>query len=64
MRFAMTAKTIARCNAEDKDLTDLTLMNIKKVTRYRKDGTSELEKMVEKMRIAAKSEPKLEVHDV
>ncbi|KAI5795544.1 ribosomal protein L17, partial [Geopyxis carbonaria] len=46
MRFAMTAKTVARCQAEDKDLNDLTLKNIRKVTRFRKDGEKELEKMV------------------
>lgn len=46
MRFAMTAATIARCAEEDKDLTDLTLTNIKKVTQFRKDGETALEKMV------------------
>lgn len=50
MRFAMTAATIARCTKEDKDLNELTLHNIKKVTRFRKDGEMELEKMVEKLK--------------
>jgi len=50
MRFALTAKTIARCQKEDKDLNDLTLKNIRKVTRFRGDGESELEKMVEKLK--------------
>ncbi|KAL7270513.1 54S ribosomal protein L8, mitochondrial [Rhizina undulata] len=49
MRFAMTAKTLARCKAEDKDLTDLTLKNIKKVTRFRQDGENQLEKAVARL---------------
>jgi large subunit ribosomal protein L17 len=61
MRFAMTAKTIARCMEEDKDLSDITLANIKKVTRFREGGQGALEKMVEKMKEVAKTEPKLEV---
>lgn len=52
IRFALTAKTVARCAKEDKDLTDLTLKNIKKVTRFRKDGEAELEKMIEEMKKA------------
>jgi large subunit ribosomal protein L17 len=50
MRFAMTAKTIARCEEEDKKLADLTLQNIKKITRFRKDGMTELESMVADLR--------------
>lgn len=50
MRFALTAAVIARCAKEDKNLSDMTLRNIKKVTRFRKDGESELEKMVEKLK--------------
>lgn len=50
MRFAMTAATIARCANEDKDLNDMTLSNIKKITRFRKNGEMELEQMVEKLK--------------
>jgi hypothetical protein len=50
LRFAMTAKTIAQCAKEDKDLTDLTLKNIKKVTQFREDGQAELERMVKSMK--------------
>lgn len=50
MRFALTAAVVARCAKEDKDLSTMTLRNIKKVTRFRKDGESELEQMVEKLR--------------
>jgi len=46
MRFALTAKTVARCRTEGKDLSELTLKNIKKVTQFRKGGEPELEKMV------------------
>ncbi|RPB12919.1 mitochondrial ribosomal protein YmL8 [Morchella conica CCBAS932] len=49
MRFAMTAATIARCSSEDKELSDITLKNIKKVTRFRKDGERKLSEMVEKL---------------
>ncbi|KAL0640828.1 54S ribosomal protein L8, mitochondrial [Maublancomyces gigas] len=50
MRFALTAAVVARCAKEDKDLSTMTLQNIKKVTRFRKDGESELERMVEKLK--------------
>jgi large subunit ribosomal protein L17 len=50
MRFAMTAKTVARCAKEDKDLNELTLKNIKKVTQFRENGQEELEEMVEKLK--------------
>ena len=50
MRFAMTAKTLAHCQKNDKDLTDLTLRNIAKVTRFRKDGKDELQKLADTMR--------------
>ncbi|KAI5841301.1 50S ribosomal protein L17 [Tricharina praecox] len=50
MRFALTAKTVARCATEGKDLSDLTLKNIKKVTQFRKDGESELQKMVDHLK--------------
>lgn len=50
MRFAMTAKTLARQRADGVDsLNEYTAVNVKKVTRFRKGGESELEKMVEKI---------------
>ncbi|ORY10853.1 50S ribosomal protein L17 [Clohesyomyces aquaticus] len=49
MRFAMTAKTLAQLK-EGQEVNNLTAMNVKKVTRYRHNGVSELGKMVEKMR--------------
>jgi large subunit ribosomal protein L17 len=41
MRFAMTARTIARERSEGRD--------VNKVTRFRKDGEEELEDLVERM---------------
>lgn len=61
MRFQITAKTIARCQAEDKELSDITLQNIKKVTSFRKDGATELEKAVKQMKELAKTEKKPEL---
>ena len=50
MRFALTAKTIARCEMDNKKLTDLTRANMEKVTRFRKGGKDELRKMVAKFK--------------
>lgn len=46
MRFAMTARTIAKLRNDGKDINDMTAGNIAKVTRFRKDGESDLEAMV------------------
>lgn len=48
MRFALTAKTIAAVRAKGHDINDMTAANIAKVTRFRKNATSELEDMVGK----------------
>ncbi|KAK3897834.1 ribosomal protein L17 [Staphylotrichum tortipilum] len=50
MRFAMTAAAVARDRALGKRHTDLTIKNIAKVTRYRKDGREKFEEMVEKIK--------------
>jgi large subunit ribosomal protein L17 len=50
MRFAMTAAALARQRETDEGVRDLTLRNVKKVTRYRKGGEEELEQMVESLR--------------
>jgi len=49
MRFAMTARTIARERGEGKDIGEMTQRNLEKVTRYRPDGEKALEKMIEKI---------------
>ncbi|EEP80931.1 50S ribosomal protein L17 [Uncinocarpus reesii 1704] len=48
MRFAMTAKTVARRRAQGMEINEFTERNVKKVTRYRKDGAEALEKEVQK----------------
>lgn len=48
MRFALTARTIARCRARGQEINDMTAANIQKVTKLRPDGEAELEKMVNK----------------
>jgi len=49
MRFAMTARTIARMKGEGEELNEMTQRNMEKVTRYRKNGEEDLEKMVERL---------------
>jgi len=46
IRFAMTARTLARQRGDGEDVNDLTKKNIEKVTRYRPDGEAALEDMV------------------
>lgn len=48
MRFAMTARTIARVRAKGQMINDITAANIAKVIRYREGGEEQLEQMVEK----------------
>jgi large subunit ribosomal protein L17 len=56
IRFAMTARTIARERQEGRStLSELTAVNMRKVTRYRANGEEELESEVEKqMRVMSK----------
>lgn len=49
IRFAMTARTIARERGEGKELNEMTARNFDKVTRFRPGGEKELEEMVETM---------------
>lgn len=49
MRFAMTARTIAKDRAQAKESTEMTERNMEKVTRYRPNGEKDLEKMVKKI---------------
>ena len=50
MRFAMTAKTLARL-PPNKQFNDMTAKNVKRVTQFREDGMSQLQEMVQQMRI-------------
>jgi len=47
-KFMMTAMTIAKCRREGKMLSQLTVGNIRKVTRFRKDGEEELNALAER----------------
>jgi large subunit ribosomal protein L17 len=50
MRFAMTAKTLARVEKTKQEVNELTQKNIEKVTRYRPNGEEDLQEMVEAMK--------------
>lgn len=57
MRFAMTARTVARERSKGFDtLNELTTLNVRKVTRFRKDGVSDLEEAIQNLRL--QEEPK------
>lgn len=60
MRFAMTARTVARLEEEGKELNEMTQRNVEKVTQFREGGEDALREMVEKMKgvdIGDRSEP-------
>lgn len=51
VRFAMTAATVARDEVLGKETSnEITHLNIKKVTAYRKDGEKEFRKLVDKIK--------------
>lgn len=49
MRFAMTARTLARERGEGKEANEMTRRNVEKVTRFRPGGEKDLEAMVNKL---------------
>jgi large subunit ribosomal protein L17 len=49
MRFAMTARTVARLREEGKEANDMTLRNVEKVTQFRRGGEAAFESMVKKV---------------
>ncbi|KAJ5086322.1 hypothetical protein NUU61_007629 [Penicillium alfredii] len=52
MRFAMTARAVARQRSRgEQDIWGLAAMNVRKVTRFRKDGVEELESAISKLEI-------------
>jgi len=53
MRFAMTAKTLAR-RPPNKGFTPAQAEHVKKVTQFREDGIESLQTMVERMRVDQK----------
>lgn len=50
MRFALTAKTIARVRDNGHDINDMTAANIRKVTQFRPNAEQDLDDMVAKFR--------------
>ncbi|KAE8358675.1 ribosomal protein L17 [Aspergillus caelatus] len=59
MRFAMTARTVARQRAQGLDtLNELTRLNVQKVTRFRKDGIDDLEQEIKKLELDGRKEEK------
>lgn len=58
MRFAMTARAVARSRAKGLDtLNELTTLNVRKVTRFRKDGVEDLEGAIKRLELQDKPEP-------
>lgn len=58
MRFAMTARAVARNRAQGLDtLNELTTLNVRKVTRFRKDGVEGLEGAIKRLELQDKPEP-------
>jgi hypothetical protein len=49
IRFAMTARTLAKVEKEGKEVNDMTTKNIQKVTRFRAGGERALRQMVDRM---------------
>jgi large subunit ribosomal protein L17 len=49
MRFAMTARTVARTREKNQEINELTQKNIDKVTRYRAGGEKALEDMIKSL---------------
>lgn len=60
MRFAMTARTLARVEEGGKEVNEMTAKNIMKVTRYRESGEDELRRMVDDLRDLEIEDPKRE----
>ncbi|KFY06791.1 hypothetical protein V492_07746 [Pseudogymnoascus sp. VKM F-4246] len=60
MRFAMTARTLARVQEAGQEVNDMTAKNIMKVTRYRKDADGDLQRMVADLRDLEIEDPKRE----
>ena len=59
VRFALTAKTIARNRVLDIPMNDITMKNLSKVTKFRKNGETALEDLIKKeSRVLNKTLPK------
>ena len=49
IRFAMTARTIARQRERGEEMNEMTKRNMEKVVRYREDGEEEMEHMITRL---------------
>lgn len=59
MRFAMTARAVAREREQGRDLVhQLTKLNVKKVTQFRKNGVEALEDAISKLSLTKKAAEK------
>jgi large subunit ribosomal protein L17 len=58
MRFAMTARTVAKIQNDGKEINEMTQRNIEKVTQFRKNGKKQLDAMVAHMRFLEVREAK------
>lgn len=57
MRFAITARSVARQRADGfENLNEMTTLNVKKVTQFRKDGVEELEDAIKRLELQKKGE--------
>lgn len=54
MRFSMTAKALLRQQQEELPMNDITASNIRKVTRFRKDGVAALAQAVKDLEVGQK----------
>jgi large subunit ribosomal protein L17 len=58
MRFALTARTIARQRSQGLEtLNELTVTNVRKVTRFRKNGVEDLEDAIKKIKLDNEKNP-------
>ena len=56
MRFNMTARTLLRQQEEGLPMNEITAMNIRKVTRFRKDGVEALTEAVQNLKVQKKEQ--------
>ena len=64
MRFSMTAKAIVRQRKENLSMNEMTLANMRKVTRFRKDGEVELEEEIGRLEKSAAEQEQKELDDL
>ncbi len=63
MRFSMTAKALVRQRKESLDLNEATLVNVRKVTRFRNDGERALDEEVERLERDGEEQEEMEKKD-